>query len=132
MKRNVVNIPHPQRKLVQELKTIDALRNQIPISQGALPKPQDQSRSYMGPLTCSKSRDILGMIILELSALNSTRLDKYLIWNPLYDDPVSQTQENDYIISQGAKLIVGVESMQVMMIGTSNTEDQLPLIQEMM
>ncbi|KAL6293862.1 hypothetical protein ACE6H2_002004 [Prunus campanulata] len=55
MKRKVVKIPHPQRKLVQKAKTIDALRNQIPISQVAVPKPQDQSRSYMGPLTHSKS-----------------------------------------------------------------------------
>ncbi|CAL8999688.1 unnamed protein product [Prunus brigantina] len=86
-------------------------------------KPQDQSRTYMGPLTCSKSRDMIGMIISELSALNSTHLDDYLLWNPLYDDPVLQTQENDGIVSQGTKLHEGVESMQVMMTGTSNNED---------
>ncbi|KAI5323357.1 hypothetical protein L3X38_032429 [Prunus dulcis] len=73
-----------------------------------------------------------GMIIPELSSLNSTRLDDCLQWNPLYDDPISQTPENDCIASQGAKLHEGVESMQVMMTGTSNIEDQLPLIQEMM
>ncbi|CAB4282676.1 unnamed protein product [Prunus armeniaca] len=72
------------------------------------------------------------MIIPELSTLNSTCLVDYLLWNPLYDDLVLQTQENDDIVSQGTKLHDGVENMQVMMTGTSNTEDQLPLIQEMM
>ncbi|CAL9017106.1 unnamed protein product [Prunus brigantina] len=132
MEKKVVNIPHPQRKHVQKVKTTDASRDQNPVSQGVVPKPQEQSRSYMGPLTRSKSRDMMGMTIPELSAPNSTRLDDYLQWNPLYDDPVSQTQENDCVASQGAKLHGGVESMQVMMTGTSNTEDQLPLIQEMM
>ncbi|KAI5338768.1 hypothetical protein L3X38_018040 [Prunus dulcis] len=126
MKKKVVNIPHPQRKLVKKVKTTDVSRYQIPVSQGAVPKPQDHSRTYVGPLTRSKSRDMMGMIIPELSSLNSTRLDDCLQWNPLYDDPVSQTQ------SQGAKLHKGVESMQAMMTGTSNIEDQLPLIQEMM
>jgi len=75
---------------------------------------------------------MLGMIIPELSALNSTRLDKYLLYNPLYDDPVSQImQENDCIVSEEGKLHEGVESMQVMMTGTSNTEE-LPLMREMM
>ncbi|CAB4319825.1 unnamed protein product [Prunus armeniaca] len=129
MKKKVVNIPHPQRKRV---KTVVASKGQILIPQGAVPKPQDQSRSYVGPLTRYKSRDMMGMIVPELSSLNSARLDDYLQWNPLYDDPVSQTQENDCIASQGTKLHEGVESMQVMMTGSSNTEDQLPLIQEMM
>ncbi|CAL2227449.1 unnamed protein product [Prunus armeniaca] len=129
MKKKVVNIPHPQRKRV---KTVVASKGQILIPQGAVPKPQDQSRSYVGPVTRSKSRDMMGMIVPESSSLNSARLDDYLQWNPLYDDPVSQTQENDYIASQGTKLHEGLESMQVMMTGSSNTEDQLPLIQEMM
>ncbi|CAL8989853.1 unnamed protein product [Prunus brigantina] len=132
MKKKVVNIPHPQRKLVKRVKITDASRDQILIPQGAVSKSQDQLRSYVGPLTRSKSRDMMGMIMPKLSSLNSTRLDDCLQWNPLYDDPVSQTQENDCIASQMAKLHEGMESMQVMMTGTSNTEDQLPLIQEMM
>ncbi|CAB4272022.1 unnamed protein product [Prunus armeniaca] len=123
MKKKVVNIPHPQRKRV---KTAVASKGQILIPQGTVPKPQDQSRPYVGPLTRSKSRDMMGMIVPESSSLNSARLDDYLQWNPLYDDPVSQTQENDCIASQGTKLHEGLESMQVMMTGSSNTEDQLP------
>ncbi|CAB4263271.1 unnamed protein product [Prunus armeniaca] len=75
---------------------------------------------------------MMGMIIPKLSPINSIHLDNYLLRNPLYDDPVSQTQENDYIVSQEAKLHERVESMQVMMIDTFNIEDQLLLIQEMM
>ncbi|CAB4308896.1 unnamed protein product [Prunus armeniaca] len=91
MKKKVVNIPHPQRKNVKRVKTIDVSRDQILVSQGAVPKPQDQSRTYMGPLTRSKSRDMMGTVIPELSSLNSTCLDDYLLWNPLYDDPILQT-----------------------------------------
>ncbi|KAL6284692.1 hypothetical protein ACE6H2_015621 [Prunus campanulata] len=103
MKRKVVNIPHPQRKLVLH-RSIDPF----------------QILRHDG--------DAYSRVIR--STLN--RMDNYLLWNPLYDDPISQSQENDYIASQGAKLHEGVESMQIMMTGTSNTEDQLPLIQEMM
>ncbi|CAB4313265.1 unnamed protein product [Prunus armeniaca] len=34
MKKKVVNIPHPQRKLVQKGKTTDVLRDQIPYQRG--------------------------------------------------------------------------------------------------
>ncbi|CAB4313264.1 unnamed protein product [Prunus armeniaca] len=75
---------------------------------------------------------MIGMIIPKLSALNSTCLDDYLLWNPLYDNPVLQTQENDDIVSQETKLHDRVENMQIIMTDTSNNKDQLPLIQEMM
>ncbi|CAL8087426.1 unnamed protein product [Prunus armeniaca] len=39
LKKKVVNIPHPLRKLVQKMKTTNASRDQIPISQEAIPKP---------------------------------------------------------------------------------------------
>ncbi|KAI5344524.1 hypothetical protein L3X38_012401 [Prunus dulcis] len=45
MKKKVVNIPHPQRKCVKKVKITDVSRDQIPVSQGGVPKPQDQSRT---------------------------------------------------------------------------------------